>query len=243
MKRCLLWVSMCFCWVGPICSQTVLRMLDLNGSEQNIEISTGSHISFVFDSIVINPRQDNDTLYKKTFTDLRKIWFNEIIEEPVFSPGEGTYTEPQTINISCANEDVLIYYTLDGTDPINSFGTIFGSLYSVPLLIEETTIIKAVAIKSDNHSSVVTAVYTIEGVVNGINDVERRDFIIYPNPSGDFFTIEGINKDCQLVIYSMKGDEILKTYYSLGDRINISSLQSGNYFVIVGGKVGKLIKK
>lgn len=242
MKRCLLWVSMCFCWVGPICSQTVLRMLDLNGTEQNIEISTVSHISFVFDSIVINPRQDNDTLYKKTLTDLRKIWFNEIIEEPVFSPGEGTYTEPQTINISCANEDALIYYTLDGTDPINSSGTILGSLYSVPILIEYTTIIKAVAIKSDNHSSVVTAVYTIETVITDVNGVETKNIVLYPNPSGDFFTVKGLNENCQIVIYSLDGDEILKTNYCFGDRIDISLLQSGVYIVNIGGMLGKLVK-
>ena len=80
------------------------------------------------------------------------------VATPAFNPEEGTYTEAQTVSISCATEGATIRYTLDGTDPTEN-----SAAYSIPLDINETTTVKAIALKSGyNNSEVASATYTIE---------------------------------------------------------------------------------
>lgn len=81
----------------------------------------------------------------------------EEIAVPTFSPAGGTYSEAQTVTISCATEGATIYYTLDGTEPnVNS------DEYKSSITIEETTTIKAIAVKGEESSGIVSATYTIE---------------------------------------------------------------------------------
>ena len=84
------------------------------------------------------------------------IDFNGVIP-PVFTPAAGTVKPGTEITITCATEDAEIHYTLDGSDP-----TATSTLYSAPIVIEETTTIKAIAVKTGMQSSpVVTAKFTI----------------------------------------------------------------------------------
>ena len=81
----------------------------------------------------------------------------EEIAVPTFSPAGGTYSEAQTVTISCATEGATIYYTLDGTEPnVNS------DEYKSSITIEETTTIKAIAVKGEESSGIASATYTIE---------------------------------------------------------------------------------
>ena len=67
---------------------------------------------------------------------------------------------------------------------------------------------------------------------------------LYPNPSGDHFTVDGIGHGEQvLAIYSMQGKEVMRTTCHAGDRIDISSLAQGAYLVRIGNNVGKIVKK
>lgn len=84
-------------------------------------------------------------------------------DTPTFNPAAGTYTEAQTVTISCATEGATIYYTLDGTDP-----TTDSEVYSSALTISETTTVKAMAVKADyNNSEVASATYEIVEPVSG----------------------------------------------------------------------------
>lgn len=85
---------------------------------------------------------------------------------PTFSPEEGTFTEAQTVTISCATEGASIYYTLNGNDPTNA-----STLYNGPISIEETTTIKAIAYDGNNVSEIATATYTIITTANNISDI------------------------------------------------------------------------
>ena len=80
------------------------------------------------------------------------------VSAPVFSPGQGTYTSPQSVSISTSTADATIHYTLDGTtDP-----TEISSTYSTPIPISSTKTIKAKAWKTGlTPSSVASATYTI----------------------------------------------------------------------------------
>ena len=86
----------------------------------------------------------------------------ETVEIPTFSPAAGTYTEAQTVTISCATSGAAIYYTTDGVTPSAS-----STEYSAPITISKTTTIKAIAIKNNVSSSVASATYTIEEPAEG----------------------------------------------------------------------------
>ena len=82
----------------------------------------------------------------------------QTVATPTFSPDEGTYTETQSVSISCATDGATLRYTLDGTDPTENSAT-----YSTPLDINETTTVKAKAWKDGfDPSEVASAMYTIE---------------------------------------------------------------------------------
>ncbi len=79
-------------------------------------------------------------------------------ETPTFSPDEGTYTEAQSVTISTTTSGASIYYTIDGSTPSASNGT----LYTEAIDVSETTTIKAIAVKAGNNDSeVAEATYRI----------------------------------------------------------------------------------
>jgi phage pi2 protein 07 len=83
------------------------------------------------------------------------------VATPTFNPAAGTYTETQTVEISCTTDGATIYYTLDGNDP-----TTESAEYTEALTIEETTTVKAFAVKEGfNNSAIATATYTITAPV------------------------------------------------------------------------------
>ena len=84
------------------------------------------------------------------------------VATPTFSPAGGTYYEPQTVSINCNTEGATIYYTTDGTEP-----TVESSVYNSPLVIANSTTVKAIACKEGmENSNVATAEYNImTGVV------------------------------------------------------------------------------
>lgn len=80
-----------------------------------------------------------------------------VVEAPVFSLAQGTYTKAQTVELTCNTQGAAIYYTVDGTDPNTD-----SLLYKSAITVEKTTVIKAVAMKEGmNASAVVSANYTI----------------------------------------------------------------------------------
>ena len=81
----------------------------------------------------------------------------EVVATPSFTPVEGTYTEEQSVTISCSTDGAAIHYTTDGSDPTASSTT-----YSSAISVGETTTIKAIAVKDGmTDSSVASATYTI----------------------------------------------------------------------------------
>lgn len=72
----------------------------------------------------------------------------ETISDPVIVITNGTVT------LVCNTENAVIHYTLDGTDPNSS-----SAVYTEPFALSEDTTVKAIAIKDDKTSSVVTKVY------------------------------------------------------------------------------------
>lgn len=76
------------------------------------------------------------------------------VEKPTFSVASGIFDETQTVSISCATSNAVIYYTTDGTEPTNA-----STPYEVPLTISSNTILKAVAYVGTASSYVESATY------------------------------------------------------------------------------------
>ena len=93
------------------------------------------------------------------FTEVRVDYVDidaSIPNDPTFSPVAGTYTEVQSVEISCTTQGATIYYTTDGSTPDNT-----KTEYTVPISVGENMTIKAIALKDSKSSSVVTAAYVI----------------------------------------------------------------------------------
>ncbi len=83
------------------------------------------------------------------------------VDNPIFSPEQGTYTIGQQITLSCITSDAVIYYTLDESEPDQN-----SNRYTNPFLISEATVIRAKAFKPDwLESDTVKALYVITGTV------------------------------------------------------------------------------
>lgn len=92
-------------------------------------------------------------------------------EAPTADITPGTYTENQSVILTSATEDAVIYYTTDGSEPALADGVPSGTTkqYTAPIAVKgeagqsvETTI-KAFAVKSGmNNSAVETFTYTID---------------------------------------------------------------------------------
>jgi hypothetical protein len=82
------------------------------------------------------------------------ILYEGTVEPPEISVAGGFCTEPFTVTITTATPEATIYYSLDGSDPLNPStprgrsAASMGSVYTTTLKITKTTTLKAVAIKS-----------------------------------------------------------------------------------------------
>jgi hypothetical protein len=83
------------------------------------------------------------------------------VADPTNTMEEGTYTEQQTVTITCETEGAVIWYTTDGSDPSDPASD--RKQYTGEFVISETTTIRVFAEKNGMFpSKVVTHVITIE---------------------------------------------------------------------------------
>ena len=106
------------------------------------------------DIVITWTNSSSKAIYIKSITTIYST--EEVVAAPTFSPVAGEVTKGSTVTLTQAAAD-QIRYTLDGTDPTKST----GSVYSSPIVINEATVIKAIAIKGDKVSDVATAAYSI----------------------------------------------------------------------------------
>ena len=78
------------------------------------------------------------------------------VEQPVFSPAGGTYTNQVVVSISTPTDGATIYYTTNNADASPQ-----GKVYSGSLTLTESTTLKAIAVKDGTSSYQTIATYTI----------------------------------------------------------------------------------
>lgn len=112
------------------------------------------------------------------------------VATPEFSPVAGTYYNPKLITINCSTIGAQIKYTLDGSTPSASNGTLF----SVPFVIGTNTTVKAIGLKSGMTNSEISEAYyniLIDTDFDGVVDSDDE----YPEDSSrafnNFFPLSG----------------------------------------------------
>lgn len=76
--------------------------------------------------------------------------YEGLIADLEFSHERGFYGEPISVTITSQTPDVTIYYSLDGDEPGRKLARgVSGNLYTGPLTIDETTCLRAVALRDD----------------------------------------------------------------------------------------------
>ncbi len=76
----------------------------------------------------------------------------------VITPSSGFFAGPVAVHLEASLSGSAVYYTLDGSDP-----TVGGEAYTAPLEVDETTVLRAVALRDGVVvSAVTTATYLVD---------------------------------------------------------------------------------
>lgn len=78
---------------------------------------------------------------------------------PTFSPAEGIFYDNFTLTLSCATDDVTIYYTTNGDDPTTT-SLQFDAENKPTISAGANVTVKALAVKAGMESDIATATYT-----------------------------------------------------------------------------------
>jgi hypothetical protein len=117
---------------------------------------------------------DVSSLSTVTYKDVTLTKVETQVATPSFSPAAGLYTQPQTVTIGTATPNATIRYTLDGTTPSTTTGTV----YSGPITLAANVTVNAIAYETgDVQSAVATAAYTIvvNTLANGLYTIVNRN--------------------------------------------------------------------
>lgn len=170
----------------------------------------------------IAPRDNNDIIGL----------VQETVETPVITV-EPLTNNMYAVEITCATEDAVIYYTIDGTTPDEN-----ANLYTGTFTAEGGNTIKAIATKEGWSNSEV-AVY--ENVY--INDYADANISVYPNPTNGELNITNKELTIENVgVYDVFG-KLLETMNGDVQSVNMSSYPSGTYFLRISTDNGMIVKK
>ena len=132
---------------GSVVSGTgtnIEKTYSINSSSFYIKNNNTSNVQVRISRIVINYNDGGTTV--------------ETVATPTFNPAAGTYYDPLSVVLSCVTNGSTIRYTLDGTNPTATTGTVYTS----PISVTSNTTIKAIATATGyDPSSVASATYTI----------------------------------------------------------------------------------
>ena len=108
-----------------------------------------------------------------------------------------------TVTLTCSTENAVIHYTLDGTDP-----DVSSAIYTSPFTLSDNTTIKAIAIKNDKTSAIVTKVYEApeQTIVTEpeIIITENGEVTLVNSTDGAtiYYTTDGTNPSTSSQVYS-----------------------------------------
>ncbi|MGN1315966.1 MAG: InlB B-repeat-containing protein [Acutalibacteraceae bacterium] len=153
--------------------------------------------------------------------------FNETTAQPTASLETGSYSGSQTVELTCEDENAVIYYTLDGSDPQENPDVL---IYEEPITVNDTTtIIYYASSLGKNDSNYAINHYVIDGngtlvnVIDKLDEKRNTSFIV-----DDISSYDDSEFDC-IDGYTYKGMYYDETYRSkvnfatdaFGDVVNL----------------------
>lgn len=130
------------------------------------------------------------------------------VANPVFSVAAGSYYDAQTITLTCATEESAIFYTVDGTEPTTS-----STPYLHPIYLPVSATIKAIAVKGEEKSEVVTKEYVIAEHYTSLSELVEKAGA----PAGQKVVVD-LNKEKIVEIFVTSQDKRNGVYVMAGDR-------------------------
>lgn len=172
-----------------------IQSVEINGKDhpysyiKHDEIINGGEVKFVMGSVPNNEwgSKPEHRPYAEQIEEQYKL--RPLGEERVFEPFVSNYTplfqNELKVELECITTEAEIYYTLDGRDPDNN-----SNKYETPLIIRESTSLKAVAYKRGMTNSKTT---NIEFLHSGMNYTDNSYSIEYENKYSDSYNGGGDN--------------------------------------------------
>jgi len=140
-------------------SGAVIRFTS-DGSEPTSSSDIYTDITLVIGTVTFRAKAfksgmtDSDTA-SATYTVQSSV---DTVATPTLSPTGGTYSSSQSVSITCGTSGVTIRYTVDGSEPTST-----SAVYSSPIPVASTTLVKARAFKAGmTDSPTASALYTIQ---------------------------------------------------------------------------------
>jgi len=145
-----------------------------------------------------NPTIAEENLYSEPFTlnetttvkaiavkngmadsEIAEATFNKvlpIVATPTITPNGGTFETSVNVTLACETEDAAIYYTLDGSEPTDTTGTLYD--VNNPITLTATTTVKAIAVKENMQASAIAeATFTKQPSALTFTKIASHDLI------------------------------------------------------------------
>lgn len=81
------------------------------------------------------------------------------------------------------------------------------------------------------NSSEIRTLFNERLIITATNEIQTKNFNVYPNPTSDILTLNSSTAIKQFEIYSLVGQRVLQGQYQT--QIDVSELQSGQYLITV----------
>lgn len=170
---------------------------------------------------------------------------NMAVATPTASIASGSTVDKGTkIELSCATEGATIYYTLDGSCPCDN--TAARKVYDgTPIVINETTTIKAMAVAADmTESEVAEFTYIISST--GVEEIAINDLVeIYPLPVRDKLNITAGGNTIQSVSITSMNGVLVASHNKSAKKVSldVSNIPANVYIITIVTDSGSFCRK
>lgn len=205
---------------------------------KNILLLIVAFVTLTGCDVLTNLNEKNNTVNSDNSGDdvsVTKQNEKKTVLKPYFSNLQGQYLGEQYITISTETDGANIRFTLDGTEPSESNGTI----YNGGIFINETKTLKAIAYKDNyNPSEVNSALYSIivwKGELDSAPDNPVADWGYYDKRQKMSFTYDGtkwniyINENGNIESFKSIKVTANDNIISKGDKFNFGTLEENVY--------------
>ena len=83
----------------------------------------------------------------------------------------------------------------------------------------------------------------VEKEYTGIQDNVMQSVSLFPNPTTQFFTVQGLYKETSIQIFDLTGKKVLEKIMQPEEKIDVAKWSKGIYVIKVEGRTAKLVVK